>query len=74
MGKIIFTKHAEGKLRDRKILRGLVLRTVYAPEKIVVDFEKLCAFRQFGKKYLKVVFKRVDAVIIIITQYFVEKI
>lgn len=70
--RIIFTKHALLKLRQRGIKHALVIKTVLSPEKIVFENEKYCAFRKYGRIYLKVVFKRLGGLVIIITQHFVR--
>ena len=72
--KIIFTKHALGKLRQRNIKQKFVSETVLCPEKLIIcENTKYLAFKKYGKLYLKVVFKRIGKVIIVITQYLTEK-
>lgn len=70
--RIVFTKHAVLKLRQRGIRREMVTKTVMNPEKLVFEEKKYCAFRKFGRIYLKVVFKRLGGLAIIITQHFVK--
>lgn len=70
--RIVFTKHAILKLRQRGIRRDWVQKTVTEPENITLENEKYCAFKKFGTIYLKVVFKRLGGLVIIITQHFVK--
>ena len=72
--KIIFTKHAFRKLRQRNIKQKFVSETILCPEKLITnEGDKYYAFKKYGKLYLKVVFKRIGKVIIVITQYLTEK-
>ena len=70
--RIVFTKHAILKLQQRKIRRDWVIKTIMESENITVKNEKYCAFRKFGTIYLKVVFKRLGGLVIVITQHFVR--
>ena len=74
MSKVVFTKHALEKLRQRKISKNLVEKTIFFPQKVIALPDRFHAFRRFSKKYLKVVFVRSEGSIIVITQYFVDSI
>lgn len=71
--KIEFTRHALRKLEHRKISKRQVIETVLRPEKIILDGSKFCAFKKFGRLYLKVIFVRLGSVAIILTQHLTGK-
>ncbi|MEK7586336.1 MAG: DUF4258 domain-containing protein [Patescibacteria group bacterium] len=74
MGNIIFSLHAELKIKQRRISKYDVIQTVTDP-----DFEKsghsfrVERYRKFGENYLKVVIKREAISIIVITTHWVAK-
>lgn len=71
---IIFTQHALLKLKQREIKRNLVLETLKNPEKILSSRnDREIAFRKFGKLYLKVVFRKEQNNIVVITQHWVSE-
>lgn len=70
---IVFTKHALEKLSERKITKQQVIITVRHPQKLISIADKFYAFRQFGKRYLRVIFVREIEVIKIITQHHIDK-
>lgn len=69
---IIFTKHALQKLEQRNISKTHVLETIAKCTKIIYDKGKYYAFRKYGRRYLKVVFKRDGSTTIIITQHYIK--
>lgn len=71
---IIFTKHALLKIQQRKIPKNSIIKTVLSPNKLVLDNTKYYAYRNFGKKYLKVVFVKINNSILIITAHLAKKI
>ena len=72
---IIFTRHAILKLGQRNISRNLVVKTLNAPDKILPTSEnRKAAFKKFRKLYFKVIFRREGGDIIVITQYWTDKI
>lgn len=71
--KVEFTRHALKKLRHRKLRERDVIKTLLTPEKLVLDKNRFCAFRKFGKLYLKVIFVRLGNVAIILTQHLTDK-
>ena len=73
MAKIVFTRHALTKLRERNIQKEQVLLTIRLPQRFTTEADKFHAFRKFGKFYLKVIFTRLDDTIIIVTQYFTNR-
>ena len=71
---IIFSDHARKQLAERKLDAKLVRLAALYPNKLVLYENKYCAYKKFGKLYLKVVFGKVaENIIIIITQHFVKK-
>lgn len=70
---IIFTKHALLKMQQRKISEKSVIKTILNPNKLVLDDTKYYAYRNFGKKYLKVVFVKINNSILIITAHLAKK-
>ena len=71
--KIEFTRHALRKLRHRKLRERDVIKTIFEPEKLVLDKNRFNAFRKSGRLYLKVVFTKLGDIIIIITQHLTDK-
>lgn len=71
--KVEFTRHALKKLKHRKLNEQYVIKTVLNPEKLILENSKFCAFRKYGRLYLKVIFKRLGNVAIIITQHLTDK-
>lgn len=72
--KIEFTRHALRKLAHRNIRRRDVIMTVLNPENIVLENSKFCAYKRFGKFYLKVVFRKLGNVLVIITLHLADKV
>lgn len=72
---IIFTQHSLLKLKQRKISKNLVIKTIKNPERILKSYSnREIGYKRFGKLYLRVVYKKEDKNIIIITQYWVKEI
>lgn len=72
---IIFTKHAEAKLTQRKISKKLVLETLDNPDlKSKNHSNRIIFYKKFGKLYLSVVIKTENNNIIIITAHWIAKI
>jgi SOS response regulatory protein OraA/RecX len=72
---IIFTKHALLKLKQRGISKETVAETLKFPDYTCNSYsERKIAYKKFDKLYLKVVYKIEDHDIIVITQYWTEKI
>ena len=71
---IVFSLHAELKIKQRQMSRPYIIQTVTDP-----DFEKpgrslrVELYRKFGENYLKVVIKREAIKIIVITTHWVAK-
>ena len=72
--KIIFTKHAVLKLQQRDIKKEFVIKTIQKPDSISLENLKCYAYKRFNKKYLKVIFKKTNETILVITQHWVKKI
>lgn len=70
---IIFTKHVLLKIKQRKIPENFIIKTILKPNKLVLDNNKYYAYRNFGKKYLKVVFVKINNSILIITAHWAQK-
>lgn len=71
---IVFTRHALLKLQQRSVKKDLVIKTLEKPERAFPTYGKrIAAFRKFGRLYLKVVFRKEGKNIVVITQYWVEK-
>jgi len=72
---IILTPHALLKLKQRGIKRSFVIKAINK-----IDFQKsshsdrTIIYKKFGRLYLKVIFKKENLKIIVITQYWVKKI
>jgi len=72
---ILFTQHSLLKLKQRNIKREFAIKTLKKP-----DYQKLSyglryiAYKKFKKLYLKVIFKKENKNIIVITQYWIKDI
>ncbi|HEY4498798.1 MAG TPA: DUF4258 domain-containing protein [Candidatus Paceibacterota bacterium] len=72
--RVIFSKHAEEKLRERGLSRRIVIETVRFP-----DFEKSSRnfreerYKHFGKNWLKVIVIKERTTIVIITAHWVAR-
>ena len=67
---IIFTNHALIKLKQRRIPKIVVKRTLKSPDyKFSSYSERQIAYKKFDKIYLKVIYKKERDNIIVITQY-----
>lgn len=71
--KIEFTRHALRKLKHRRLKERDIIKTIFEPEKLVLDKTRFNAFKKFGKLYLKVVFVRLGDIVIVITQHLTDK-
>lgn len=71
---IVFTKHALIKLGQRNIKRELVLNAIENPDHFVAENGKKYAYKKFGKLYLKVILRNIGGNVIVITQYFTDKV
>ena len=71
---IVFSKHSLLKLGQRGISREKVMDTLESPDYILPSYsDRMKAYNKFGNLYLKVVFKREEGDIFVITQYWEEK-
>ncbi len=72
---IVFTRHAEIKLRQRSIVKSLVIQTIENP-----DFTsqsrggRTILYKKFGKLYLSVIIKIENDDTVVITAHWVEKV
>lgn len=72
--KIIFSDHAKQRNTDRKIPVKYILETVKNPEAVIKSLRnRTLRQKQFDGKILEVVTKIEDNIVIIITQYWLEK-
>ena len=71
---IIFTRHSLLKLKQRRISKIVVRKTLKSPDyKIPSYSDRMIAYKRFDKLYLKVVYKIEEGNMVVITQYWVEK-
>jgi len=71
---IIFTEHAETKLKQRKISKDLVAETLNNPSTRSKGYANRIIFhKKFGGRYLSVVAKQEKGNTIIITSYWVAR-
>lgn len=70
---IIFTRHSLLKLKQREISRMLVRETINAPDVVFKSYaNREVAYKKVKRRYLKVVFKKENKNIIIITQHWTK--
>lgn len=72
--KIVFSDHAEIKIKQRKLSKDLVNETIVTPDFIVPgNFNRERAYKKFRTQYLEVVFVKEGAVTIVVTAHWVAK-
>jgi hypothetical protein len=72
---IIFTKHALLKLKQRRISKEAVAETLKSPDYTCSGYsERTIGYKKFDTLYLKVIYKIENHNVIVITQYWTEKI
>lgn len=65
---IIFTRHAEERLKQRNISAEQVKRTIYEPHFTLPAWgKKKRAMRDFGNRYLDVIYREKETAIVIVT-------
>jgi len=77
--KIIFTKHALKRLKERKINKRIVRQTIKTPDYLITQpnnrFRALKLIKLNGNDYiLIIIFERIDDIIKIITAFITNKI
>jgi len=71
--RVVFSKHSLLKLGQRNISEQKVIDTVRNPDYIFPSYaDRRIAYKNFGKLYLKVIFKREKGNTVIITQHWDE--
>ena len=71
---VIQTKHAEERLKERNIKLEQVRRAIYEPSVIIPAWgKKKRVMRDFGDKYLDVIYRETENAIILITAVWLKK-
>ncbi len=72
---VIFTHHALLKLKQRGIKKDSVTQTLHKPDHVSPSHnQRSIVFKKIGSMYLKVVFRKEEEDIVVITQHWVKKI
>lgn len=72
--KIIFSNHAEIKVKQRNLSKELINETLIAPDFIIPsNFNRERAYKKFRTQYLEVVFVKDGATTIVITAHWIAK-
>ncbi len=73
--KIEFSEHALARLKSRKnITKDMVINTVQSPDHNSESFkDRIVLQKIYDDKVLEVVCKKEDNIVIVITEYFLEK-
>jgi len=72
---IIFTQHSLLKLKQRKISKILVIKTLKNPDNVLKSYSnRKIAYKKFNRRFLKVIFKTEKQNFIVITQYLIKEI
>lgn len=72
--KIIFSEHAEIKIKQRKLSKELINKTILAPDFIIPgNSNRERAYKKFRTQHLEVVFIKDGVVTIVITAHWVAK-
>lgn len=71
--RIVYTAHAERKLRERRLSKSAVETTIRNPQTdMEAIFGRRIAQRTVGRKLLRVVYEKDGSVYIVITAYYTE--
>jgi len=71
--KIIYSLHAQGNIRERKIREQDIVDTLLNPEKIIMSKKnRKIAQKIINNKLLRVIFKEYNNNYIVITAYFTK--
>jgi len=69
-----YTEHAQNRLQQRSISKRLVELTLNSPDFILPTRSgREIAIKVHGKRFLKVIFKKENATIIVITVHWISK-
>lgn len=72
---IIFTPHSLLKLKQRKISKKLIIKTLKNPDNVLKSYAgRKIADKKFDHRYLKVIFKTEKQNSIVITQYWTKEV
>ena len=72
--KIIYSRHAEEKIKERRIDKEIVESALLDPEEIIHSRDNIkIAYKIVGNKLLRVIFKEEKDIWIIITAYLTKK-
>ncbi len=72
--KVIFSNHAELKIRQRKLAREKILETIARPDSSTPSLDgREILLKKFRTNHLQVVVKRERAAIIVITSHWVAR-
>ena len=70
---VIFSQHSLLKLKQRKIAKIKVIKTLGQPDYFLKShLGRIIAYKKFNKLYLKVIFKKQGNNLLVITQYWTE--
>ena len=73
--RVIFSNHAKIKLQQRKINKNFVLRTLERPDFFRPGYGgRTVAYKNFGKNFMAVVFKKENETFVVVTQHWVAKV
>lgn len=72
--KVLFSDHAEIKVKQRKLSKELINEALVAPDfTIPGNFNRERAYKKFRTQYLEVVFVKEGTTIIVVTAHWVAK-
>jgi len=73
--KIVFSNHSEIKLKQRRISKDVVIRTLISPDLVQLSYGgRQTVFKNFGRNFMAVTFIKENDDIVVITQHWVAKI
>jgi len=71
---VVFSKHAELKITQRKLSRQKVLETVARPDRVIRSRGgREILFKKFKKNHLQVIIMRENTTVIVITAHWVAR-
>jgi len=73
--EIVFSNHCEIKIRQRKINKSFVIKTLLSPDFIKPSYGgRFVSYKNFGSNFLAVVAKKEDDKLFAITTHWIAKI
>ncbi len=71
--KIIFTLHAEKRMKKRKLSKEEIIKTLRYPKKIIKRYDKYYVQKEIERGVIEIIYEKTENYIRIITIYWIIK-